>query len=141
EANYISEIYNVGVLKKGALGMFSYNNPSYLQPEKNTTSIQFRSLPYNLENSWAIALSYEANKRLKSELEKCVVRAKVKVDTKIYPSEDLTLVAEVRGSELPEERLVFSAHVQEPGANDNASGVGAQLEMAITTAKLIQSDT
>ena len=29
------------------------------------------------------------------------------------------------GSDRPNERFVFSAHVQEPGANDNASGVGA----------------
>src|SRR5690606_17885707 len=134
-------IYSEGVLTKGALGMFSYNNPSYLQPEKNTTSIQFRSLPHNPGDRWAIALSFEARERLKTALEKGTVRAKVKVDTNLYPSDDLTLIAEVRGAELPEERIVFSAHVQEPGANDNASGVGAQLEMAITAAKLIKSET
>jgi aminopeptidase YwaD len=50
----------------------------------------------------------------------------------------LTVVANVKGSELPNESLVFSAHIQEPGANDNASGVGAQLEMASITAKLLK---
>lgn len=141
EVEHALGIYNEGVLKQGALGMFSYNNPSYLQPEKNTTSIQFRSLPHHPGNSWAIALSYAAKEKLKSALEAGPVRARVKVATRIYPSEDLTLIAEIRGSELPEERLVFSAHLQEPGANDNASGVGAQLEMAIATAKLIKSET
>lgn len=140
ESKHALGIYNEGVLKKGALGLFSYNNPSYLQPEKNTTSIQFRSLPHNPDNRWAIALSFEARERLRTALEKGIVRAKVKVDTKLYPSDDLTLIADVRGAELPEERLVFSAHVQEPGANDNASGVGALLEMAIVTAKLIKSE-
>ena len=38
----------------------------------------------------------------------------------------------------PDERFVFSAHVQEPGANDNASGVGTQAEMARTLAALLQ---
>ena len=38
----------------------------------------------------------------------------------------------------PHERFVFSAHVQEPGANDNASGVGAQLEMARVMARLLE---
>ena len=33
--------------------------------------------------------------------------------------------------------MVFSAHIQEPGANDNATGVGVQLEMARVSAKLI----
>lgn len=141
EANRTSEIYREGVLEKGALGLFSYNNPGYLQPEINTNSIQFRSLSYNPANKWAIALSYEAKESLKAAMDKGTVRAKVKVETKIYPSEDLTLVADVKGSEIPEERVVFSAHLQEPGANDNASGVGAQLEMAITTAKLIESET
>ena len=55
----------------------------------------------------------------------------------MYPSEELTVVANVRGKIRPQERLVFSAHIQEPGANDNASGVGAQLEMAVLTANLI----
>ncbi|HOO10709.1 MAG TPA: M28 family peptidase, partial [Cyclobacteriaceae bacterium] len=40
---------------------------------------------------------------------------------------------------LPGESLVFSAHIQEPGANDNATGVGTQLEMAMVTAKLLAS--
>ncbi|WP_026810664.1 M28 family peptidase [Arenibacter latericius] len=141
DANRASEIYKEGVLNKGALGMFSYNNPGYLKPEINTTSIQFRSLAYHPNNKWAIALSYEAKEELKAAMDKGSVRAKVNVATKLYPSEELTLVADVRGSETPEERLVFSAHVQEPGANDNASGVGAQLEMAITTAKLIASES
>ncbi|MCM4167911.1 hypothetical protein KCTC52924_01271 [Arenibacter antarcticus] len=141
DSNRASEIYKEGVLNNGALGLFSYNNPAYLLPEINTTSIQFRSLSHHPENKWAIALSYEAKENLKSAMEKGRVKATVKVVTKIYPSEELTLVADVRGSEMPEERLVFSAHVQEPGANDNASGVGAQLEMAITTAKLIASET
>ena len=39
---------------------------------------------------------------------------------------------------MPKERLAFSAHIQEPGANDNASGVGATLEMASLAAKLFK---
>src|SRR5688500_19103906 len=60
------------------------------------------------------------------------------INTKIYTSEELTLVANVRGRSLPDERFVFSAHVQEPGANDNATGVGTLAEMARTAAELIQ---
>ena len=63
---------------------------------------------------------------------------KVQIETKIYSSEELTLVAEVRGDKLPDERFVYSAHVQEPGANDNASGVGAQAEMARVAATLLK---
>jgi hypothetical protein len=61
------------------------------------------------------------------------------VDTRIYESEELTLVAEVRGASEPEERFVFSAHVQESGANDNASGVAAQSELARAFAEGVHS--
>jgi len=129
------------VTEKGALGVLTYDMPAYLQPEKNVTSIQFRSLRYSADNpAWAIALSFEANEKLKAELAKGKVEVLVKAETKIFDSEELTVVANVKGSELPLESLVFSAHIQEPGANDNATGVGAQLEMASITADLIKKD-
>lgn len=135
------KIYQAVIAEGEALGLITYDNPAYLQPEKNTTSIQFRSIPYreNL-NAWGIALSYEAKEKLKSAVLKGPVKVKVDISTKIYPSEELTVVANVKGSFLPEESLVFSAHIQEPGANDNASGVGTQLEMAMLTARLIKSN-
>lgn len=133
--------FKSAVQEGGALGILSYNMPKYLKPEINTSSIQFRSIPLDTVNkSWAVALSYEAKKRLVEHLEKGKVTARVNLETKIYPSEELTLVAEIKGNSLPNERLVFSAHVQEPGANDNASGVGVALEMAKVTAELIQEE-
>ncbi|WP_034060537.1 M28 family peptidase [Lacinutrix jangbogonensis] len=132
-------VYNSALVKGEAIGMMTYDNPKYLQPEKNTTSIQFRSMPLNTElKPWAIALSYEAKERLKLALKKGKVNLNVAIETKIYPSEELTIVAEIKGLKKPKERLVFSAHVQEPGANDNATGVGVALEMATVTAKLIK---
>ena len=35
---------------------------------------------------------------------------------------------------------MFSAHIQEPGANDNASGVGVQLEIAVISGNLINAN-
>ena len=132
-------IYKSAIIEGKAVGIITYNNPSYLQPEKNTTSIQFRSIPLDTVNkSWAIAMSFAAKERLKASLEKGKTTLKVRVKTNIYPSEELTIVADIKGSEMPEERLVFSAHIQEPSANDNATGVGLALEMASLTAKFIK---
>ena len=132
-------LYRKAVMDGGAIGLITYDNPSYLQPEKNTTSIQFRSLPRSKKvKTWGIALSYEAKEKLKAKLLKGKVKLEVNIKTKIYPSEDLTIIADIKGTEMPKESLVFSAHVQEPGANDNASGVGVQLEMATVSAKLIK---
>lgn len=134
------KIYNELFIEKGALGIITYNNPDYLQPEKNNTSIQFRRLPYRKESkAWGIALSFAAKETLKKALLNGQVKAHVNIQTKVYTSKELTIIAEVKGGKTPSERLVFSAHVQEPGANDNATGVGAQLEMAVLTGKLIKS--
>ena len=132
-------VFSTAVLQGGALGILTYDNPAYLQPEKNTTSIQFRSIQLRPDQkSWAIALSYAAKERLKQGLSKGKVNLKVQIETKIYESEELTIVADIHGSEAAKERLIFSAHIQEPGANDNATGVGLALEMATLTAKFIQ---
>jgi Zn-dependent M28 family amino/carboxypeptidase len=132
-------IFKTAVVEGGAVGLITYNNPKYLQPEKNTTSIQFRSIPFDsVAKSWGIAMSYAAKERLKAALAKGKVSLNVQIETKVYPSEELTIVADIKGSENPKERLVFSAHIQEPGANDNATGVGATLEMASVTAKLVK---
>ncbi|MEO6711202.1 MAG: M28 family peptidase, partial [Planctomycetota bacterium] len=51
-----------------------------------------------------------------------------------------TLVATVLGSDRPEECVVTVAHVQEPGAVDNASGVGGICEVACTLASLLVTE-
>lgn len=133
------QVFEKAITVGGALGLLTYNNPAYLQPEKNATSIQFRSVGYQTEaNAWCLALSFDAFSKLKAALAKGPTSVNMKIKTSIFPSTELTLVAEAAGSKVPYERLVFSAHVQEPGANDNASGVGVQLEMAVATASLLK---
>jgi aminopeptidase YwaD len=134
------QAFEQAVQKGGALALLTYDNPGYLQPEKNVTSIQFRSIPYQEgKDAWCVALSWEAREKLKNTMANGKVELNVKIETKIYPSQELTVVANVKGSQVPDERLVFSAHVQEPGANDNASGTGTQVEMAAVTARLVNN--
>lgn len=127
-------------IEKGAVGVLAYSLPKYTQPEKNVNSIQFQSIAYadSVNQKWAIMLSYQAKEKLKAAQVKGPVRVTVKVETKIYKADELTLVANARGTVKPDERFVYSAHVQEPGANDNATGVATLAEMARTTAMLIQ---
>lgn len=127
-------------IEKGAIGVLAYSLPKYTQPEKNVNSIQFQSIAYtdSINQKWAIMLSYQAKEKLKAALAKGSVKVTVKVETKIYRADELTIVANARGGSKPNERFVYSAHVQEPGANDNATGVATLAEMARTTARLIQ---
>lgn len=124
--------------KAGAIGVLGYSMPKYTQPEVHQTSIQFGSMKADSE-VWILLLSYAAKEKLKAACLKGSTKLKVNIQTKIYPSEELTIVANVRGAVKANERFVFSAHVQEPGANDNASGVGTLAEMARLTAELYQT--
>ncbi|HEX7024199.1 MAG TPA: M28 family peptidase, partial [Gemmatimonadales bacterium] len=87
---------------------------------------------------WGLLLSFSAREALGAAMAAGPVRVRVVTSTRLYPSEEQTLIAEVRGSRTPSERFVMSAHVQEPGANDNASGVGAQTEIARVLASLVR---
>ena len=135
----VGSLFN-NAIRKGALGVLGYSMPKYTQPEKNTHSIQFQNISYQdtVKQKWGIVLSYDAKEKLKAALTKGTVRVTVKVESKIYTSDELTIVANARGTQKPDERFVFSAHIQEPGANDNATGVGTLAEMARVTAGLIK---
>src|SRR6266700_4111125 len=132
----VSSVYAMAI-KNGAVGALSYYVPGYNQPAVHQQSIMFEGINYSdsLTQKWGILLSYAAREKLKAALSKGQVFVKVITKSAIYTSEELTLVANVRGTVNPAERFVFSAHVQEPGANDNATGVGTLAEMARITAE------
>jgi Zn-dependent M28 family amino/carboxypeptidase len=48
-----------------------------------------------------------------------------------------TLIAEIPGTRWPDDRVVLVAHVQEPGANDNASGCGSLVAVALALQQAI----
>ena len=136
----VGSLFRSVVDKKKAAGVIAYSLPAYTQPEKNVNSIQFSAISRDSMNkSFGILLSFQARERLMKALSNGKNKVKVNLQTKIYPSEELTLVAELRGSQVAEERFVFSAHVQEPGANDNASGVGVLAEIAVSSAQLLKA--
>jgi aminopeptidase YwaD len=132
------------VAGRGAMGVIGYSIPAYTQPDKHPNSIQFSSIAQvdsTKKQGFGILLSTAARNRLKEAVARGTVRLRVRVQAKSYLADELTLVADIRGSEKPDERFVFSAHVQEPGANDNASGVGTLAEMASVAAQLYKSKT
>ncbi|HEY4129347.1 MAG TPA: M28 family peptidase [Gemmatimonadaceae bacterium] len=135
----IGRAFGEAVQKRGAVGVLAYNMPAYTLPDVNTHSIQFGSIAYDsVKHSWGMPISHDALTRLRAALAKGQTTLRVKTKVHMFPSDELTLVAEVHGSELPNERYVVSAHVQEPGANDNASGVGDLSEVARVFATLVK---
>ena len=139
----VSQLYRA-VSGKGALGVIGYGIPAYTQPDKHPNAIQFSSITQadsTKQQGFGILLSTHARNRLKQAMAKGPVKLRVKIQAKSYLADELTLVADIKGTVLPDERFVFSAHVQEPGANDNASGVGTLAEMASVAAQLYHNKT
>jgi aminopeptidase YwaD len=136
----VGGMFTEAVVKRGALGVLAYRMPAYTQPEIHRTSIQFGSIAYDTTHrAWAIALSRDAVDRLRGAA-KAGAMVRVRTAVKSYPSDEMTIVAEVHGSAAPSERFVLSAHVQEPGTNDNASGVGDLSEMARVLGELARTN-
>jgi hypothetical protein len=137
----LGALFAEAVQKRGALGVMAYAMPAYTKPAVNRTSIQFSGIPYDsARKAWGVMLSYAAHEQLLAALRAGAVRLHVATRVRwTSPATELTVVAEIRGSAAPDERFVYSAHAQEPGANDNASGVGALTEAARVAALLVKA--
>ncbi len=125
------QLFRRAVQEHGALGVLAYRLSSFNRPEVNRTIAAMSSIPHDEElKAWGLAISLNVRDVLRDAIAAGPVRVRVEVESEMYPSEELTLVADVLGSTIPEERFVYSAHVQESGANDNATGVAALAEVA-----------
>ena len=133
-------LFAEAVQKRGAIGVMAYAMPAYTLPTINRTSIQFGGIPFDsASKAFGVMLSYAAHEQLLAALRAGPVRLHVATRVKwTWPATELTVVAEIRGSVAPDERFVYSAHVQEPGANDNATGVGSLAEAARVAALLVR---
>jgi hypothetical protein len=72
---------------------------------------------------------------LRERLAAGTTRVHVTADVVFHRRLVRTLVAEFPGARWPDDRVVLVAHVQEPGANDNASGSGTLLSAALAVQK------
>jgi hypothetical protein len=126
-------------MQKGAAGLLNTQKlPDYNQQSRNTRAIQFTSVPRDtVRNGWTIFVSSATYDSLKTAMAAGPVQLRAVVRTQFERRPERTVVAEIRGASRPNERFVYSAHVQEPGANDNATGVGTLAEMARVAAALV----
>lgn len=133
-------LYRQAIQRRGAIGMLCYSIPDFNQPKEHPQSISFSSMPLDDQGkAWGLMLSHRAYLEMKERMKAGPLRAHVEIKSRIHESEELTIIAQVRGSLVPEEEFVFSAHVQEPGANDNATGVGCLAEIARVSAELLKT--
>ena len=135
---YGGEVHRMAVLKYGAKAVVCY-----LDDERATyfpDMLQYTGMWPRTEELSRVTFGFNLTNRQGTKLKdllqagrKVVLRGWVK-GIGLEPYFMDVVVAHIRGSEKPNEELVFSAHLDHPkeSANDNASGSGAILDIART---------
>jgi len=142
----LGALWRRAVVARGAIGVISTTLARYITPNppgapatpRETWDIlQWGGIPYEEAiRGFGFKASPRAAARLRAAVrsaDRTVVReprVRVTIKSSFTPGPTRTLIAEIPGRIAPNERVVMAAHVQEPGANDNASGVAALAEMA-----------
>jgi hypothetical protein len=126
----IGRLWQEAVKKRGAIGVVSTEIARYIRPsdpaamsEAQKDVLQWGGIPYDAAiKGFGFKSSWRAANRMRERLRTGPVTVRVEIDSTFYEGPTRTLVAEIPGRSLPAERVVLVAHVQEPGANDDASG-------------------
>ena len=134
----IGPVWNQAVKARGAAGVISTQIAAYTQPDTTPDVLQWGAIPYTPDQpSFGFKATPRAARRLRERLAAGPVRVHVTADTVFHRRPVRTLVAEFPGTRWPDDRMVLVAHVQEPGANDNATGSGTLLAVALALQKAI----
>lgn len=124
------QLYTQAVVNRGAIGVISTAKaPAYLDPSPDL--LQWGSITYDeTRKPFGFRATPRAAATLKAAATAGAVKVRVEVATTFARKPERTLSAEIPGAIAPGERIVIAAHVQEPGANDNASGTATNMELA-----------
>ena len=135
-------LWQMAVVQRGAIGVVSTALESYIRPgppgsmadrrpQREWDVLQWGSVPYDeARQGFGFKATPRAAARIRARLAAGSARVRVEVASSFSPGPVRSLVAEIPGSVRPHERILLVAHVQEPGANDNASGCATLVELA-----------
>lgn len=139
----VAAVHTLACDERGAAGVLSYQQNQVTGWSGDyADNVRWGHLsPYNAENKFAFMISLRSAREYRARLaqgDQIMLHAIVKAQMR--PSNYEVVSAIIPGSELASEEIVFSCHLchQKPGANDNASGAAAILEVARTLTSLIR---
>ncbi|OFW11128.1 MAG: hypothetical protein A3H96_26640 [Acidobacteria bacterium RIFCSPLOWO2_02_FULL_67_36] len=142
-------LWQEAVKKRGAAGVVSTQIAPYIRPSdpaamtpQQKDVLQWGAIPYDAAvKGFGFKSSWRAADRMRQRLRKGPVAVRVTVRSTFYDAPARSLIAEIPGRSLASDRIVLVAHVQEPGANDDASGCGTLYGLARALASGIRSGT
>jgi aminopeptidase YwaD len=143
----VGQLWQDAVRRRGAAGVISTHIAPYIRPadtsalsEEQRDVLQWGSVPDDAKaKSFGFKASWRTATRMRERLKQGPVTLRVRIESTFYDGPNRTLVAEIPGRTAAAERIVIAAHVQEPGANDDASGCATLYEMARATFEAIRS--
>src|SRR5262249_20701594 len=144
----VGSLWQQAVKQRGAIGVISTSIAGYIRSEDPSTFtspdqqdvLQWGSVAYDeTAKAFGFKASWRAAARMRERLKSGAVRLKVDVKSSFYDGPNRMVVAEIPGAIRPDERIVMVAHIQEPGANDDGSGCGTLLALAIGLQRAIES--
>jgi Zn-dependent M28 family amino/carboxypeptidase len=127
----LNALWRDAVRTRGAAGVISTQIAPYIRPaapaqmnEAQKDVLQWGNVPYDEKiKGFGFKASWRAASRLREALKKDPnAQVRVEIASSFSSGPGRLLIAEIPGRALPDERIVMAAHVQEPGANDDASG-------------------
>jgi len=139
----VAAVHKQACEDRGAAGILSYQQNQITGWSGDyADNVRWGHLsPYNPNNKFAFMISLSRAREYQSRLargEQITLHAAVKAEMK--PSNYEVVSAVIPGSDAASEEIVYSCHLchQKPGANDNASGAAAILEVARALTALIR---
>ncbi|MEK6299380.1 MAG: DUF4910 domain-containing protein [Acidobacteriota bacterium] len=139
----VASVHKLACDERGAAGVLSYQQNQVTGWSGDyVDNVRWGHLsPYNADNKFAFMISLRRAREYQARLaggEQITLHAIVKAEIK--PGNYDVVSAVIPGSDLAAEEIVFSCHLchQKPGANDNASGAAAILEVARSLTSLIR---
>jgi aminopeptidase YwaD len=138
----VAAVHGLACDARGAVGILSY------QPNQVTgwsgdyvDNVRWGHLsPYNPKNKFAFMISLRRARLFRDRLAAGQpIKLHAIVDARMQPGNYEVVSAVIPGTDLAQEEIAFSCHLchQLPGANDDASGAAAILEVARTLKTLI----
>lgn len=136
----LAAVWNAAARTRGAAGVISTAIAPYTRPAETPDVLQWGNIPYvESLRSFGFKATPRVAGRLRDALAKGPVTVHADIETIFHRRPNRTLVVEIPGRAKPAERVVLAAHVQEPGANDNASGCGTLLAAALAIHDAVRS--
>ena len=139
----VAAVHKLACDERGAAGILSYQQNQVTGWSGDyADNVRWGHLsPYNPNNKFAFMISLRKAREYQARLargEQITLQAAVKAEMK--PGNYEVVSAIIPGTDAAGEEIVYSCHLchQKPGANDNASGAAAILEVARTLTALIR---